>query len=79
MIWVLIIIAVVVIGGLLFWVKSGKKDDEMDLPNSSDESAPEETLEPSESVEAPDEDKGAIEPEAPEAEEESSPDEEKMV
>ena len=50
MIWLWIIIAVIVIAGLIFWVKSGNKDDETDL--SADIEEPEVSAEES-SVEEP--------------------------
>ena len=72
MIWVWIIIAVIVVAGLLFWVKSGNKDNGADL--SADTEAPEapaEALAEPEATEAP--------AEQPEQEETSSKEEDKMV
>ena len=51
MIWLWIIIAVIVIAGLIFWVKSGNKDDETDL--SADIEEPEVSAEEPETSEEP--------------------------
>jgi len=74
MIWVWIIIAVIVVAGLLFWVKSGNKNNETDLSAdlSADETSETDVEKP---VEAPIE--TPAEPEVSEApEEEASSNEE---
>ena len=53
MVWIWVIIAIIVIAGLLFWVKSGKKDDEVNLSSDSEGPVIEETPEATETPEAP--------------------------
>jgi len=72
MIWLWIIIAVIIIAGLIFWVKSGNKDDETDL--SADIKEPEVSAEESETSEEPE-----ISEEPKQEEEKKASDEDKIV